>query len=430
MPAESSLHVAFTALLALTEQTRAFQPRRESSDRHRRSYAPWSQVERQLLQALQNAEVGQSAILTLLERSPEALRFEEKRSTGPTDLASLPRTSRGLTAADVHLLAQYRPPPVKDPLGWFVGQPLGRGCSAPAGTPTLRILRVRPDPAFLPGPPSWPDLMGAVRATQLDLAALLCARPEAGLAYHRNHALHDDLRRAVERAGREAPLRKSVRPYPLGPQGKAAPWAVAVVDRPEEWPQASIQELGVVPTLILVLPDLAALPGTPVPKKLPPLNPPSLETLRQRQEQLIRNWRDRRDLEVITLGAVPNSHETHVRLDWRALAVLPHTGRVMATRDDLLVRASAWYQLATGHRLPMPDALRSRFTAPSGPGDTQAWLEERVRNPDVPLEDRVLSRVLLDLFSPDPAVSPSTRVIGEALTLERTDQLHLTYIGR
>lgn len=450
--------LAFCALLYLLDVTRSVQPDHVLSKDSPRSYARWTREERQLVGTLLAAGIEMDLVASLVERTPEALRLQSAERAWPP-VGDLPQSMVPITAADVQLLVSWKDQPPRDPLAWQYGQPLDPALLAPAAQPTLRVLLVRPDPALaLPsaGLVSDPwvsqrqDLDSAAQGTWLDLATQLTQSGQGQVLYagpdaHRARLLA--IRAAIARQGGRPARRGSVRLDPGPGLRDRLPDAV-LIDRPERWQVAQLASLrgG---TLILVLP---ALPG---PKELAigdePLRPfhgdarPLPLPLRapapswrdqaaldhQRQQHLIRAVAGRRTVEHVTLTGIPNSSGTAARLDWLALRWLPPSGTVTAPRGDLLLRAATWYQLSTGQRGVLSEALppHLQWTAPfmalqlAAPRAVE-HLHQQFAAQQVDLLKRVQARVVLDSLYP-PVLPTSS-----GLKFELAADVAVTYIGR
>ena len=123
-----TVHPAFCALLYLLDVTRSVQPAQVVSPASPRSFASWTKEERQLVQILSNAGIPTEQIARMIERTEEAVDYQQEgrtdREATTLSLAHLPQTAVALCEADIELLINWRPPPLRDPLAWRYGLPV------------------------------------------------------------------------------------------------------------------------------------------------------------------------------------------------------------------------------------------------------------------------------------------------------------------
>lgn len=436
--------VSFTALLTLLEITRSVRPTVPRSLAAPRSFAQWTRQERQLVAALQQANIDDGQTAALLQRTPEALRlFMERRGVRlstfePAILRGLPRSSLSIEADDVDLLASWPQPAVPDPFGWRFGQALPVGWIEAMEVPTLRVILARPGPD--PAAAAVTDWQDAAQATWMDLAANLVQEDAGGILHHgpdRHHSRQLALRGAVQRVRGQPARRGSVREWTPGITVPG--WNRLLIADPERWNPASIAALSSIQTVVLVLPDhddaLNRLGGMSSPPWAPPVTDWAAE-----QQAMLTRWSAGRQLITEKSAGWPNSHGRVARLDWMALGVVPPEGELICAREDLMLRASTWMALTQGVRVRLPTEVRERYISlleplsRSGVHRTEARgrLQQHLDQLSPPLSptDRVVVRALLDAFYPPGAEFNTGSLRDTALTLTVGDHRRLTYIGR
>lgn len=159
-------YVAFTTLLYLLNVTRSILPAEQKSADSPRAFAPWDREERDLVCAFQEHGLTLTEMAEILKRTPEAIRKAFENGKIPKSLTRYPRTSIQLCQQDVELLIKHTESRERDPLLWVYGQALPGEFWAAAAVPTLRVVRVAPDPLtaqWRPGPESplhWETFWG------------------------------------------------------------------------------------------------------------------------------------------------------------------------------------------------------------------------------------------------------------------------------
>lgn len=306
-------------------------------------------------------------------------------------------------------------------MAWCYGLPFDPALLELAAQPTLRVIVVEPDPALalplpdMKSPNYWAvwrqDQANAASAAWIDMAAKLTALKGQVIIHapDPNQSRQLAVRAAIKRhLGVAAPRRAVRRPDQVDA-------AVILIDQPDRWPDGQIASLSA-QTVIVVLPKEQEYRW-------------QVEQDDRRKVQL-KAWAGSRHLQEMMQVGVPNSSGTEARIDWPSLRHLPPSGTVLTTREDILLQAAVWYQLALSKKGVLPEALsnhtatwKSYFPAANCPpaqaaGNVQARLSAAAAD----LPTQVMARMLLDLQYRDED-RPS------ALRFELTDQLQVVYTG-
>lgn len=456
---------AFTSLLHLVEVARSVQPQdvtlRTSANR---SYARWLRHEHQLAQALREHQRWPSDIATVLERTANAVEIHLSQRKYDPSVKDLPPSPLLLCWEDLDLLAEWRAEPVRDPLGWVPADALPSEFWQAAEEPTLRVIFVGRDRSLgvrrvaEGGQRYWPlmhaELEMAAQGTWTDLASQLVQRggqvlmPQEDISHSQRRGLRSVIRRTMGKDPRRRSVIDMTVAVNLSHQAD-----LVLIDRPAAW-TALIANI-TAKTVILVLPEFQPpenlvkfAPGGVLPLVSPDDAEHSSLPISVRydeedpndwlgqallawhaQQAVIHRWQVGRVVEVHRVAGVTHTSGFPARLDWPALRLLPGQGQgqVVAATDELLLRAAAWYQLASRREVALPKQLLTQV----------AWVADAVRGisaDDAPQHlaqhfqgrsprEKMMARVWLDvLYSP---------VDGPAsLQFVRADHEVMTYIGR